>query len=215
MTIYDDPLGDGFRYVNHRGHDDSARMVTMLPVQILMTEGPDGNPRIRTDNGSTGFFAGREFRFFYEFNIASAQSAWVKAILPVDCVLRLENIEVDTGGVRYRSWRDATDVGPWVAPASPTGGYLSRNPWAQAASGYVQQTSAEVGGNGAATIVGATVSGIVRLLTAGATAQRTSVGFADQQERGVSAGTYYIQLENIAGSGAAEGVYTFVLEELE
>lgn len=172
-------------------------------------------PRIKTDNASTGFTVGREFRFFYELNIPNAESVWVKVVVGTDSILRYQTLTADTGAIRFRAWRDATEVGPFSAPSSPTSGWFNRNPAAQAEFSYVGQNAVTIGGDGAATVVGATCSEVIRVRTSGSTAQRTSVGGDATQERGVSAGTYYLQLENIAGSGAAEGVYTFVLEELE
>jgi len=127
--------------------------------------------------------------------------------------LKLQSIEVDEGGVRFRAWRGATDVGPWAAPASPLSGFFNSNPAAQAQYGYVGQTVVTIGGNGAATTGSATVAEIARVATSGSTAQRVTVGSTSISERGILAATYYLQLENIASSGAARGVYNFILEE--
>ena len=187
------------------------RSVADLATNIPLTSGDRTIGRLPVDVGSTGFYAGREFRFFYEFDIPSGESRWVKATIP-SCNLRLQTIEVDSGALRYRAWRGATDVGPWVAPASPTSGVFNRNPIDAAIHNYTLQSVIEIGGNGAATTVGATVSEIARVRTSGATGQRTTVGENISMERGVLEGTYYLQLENI-DTGAAVGVYSFVLEE--
>ncbi len=212
MPIYDDPNGDNWRYENHRGNDDAARMVTMVPVDFLLTEQGAAPSRLRVDPGSTGFFAGKEFRFFYEFNIANAQSNWIKVVVPVDSTAKFQDLSVDDGGVRFRVWQGNTEQGPFFAPSSPTGGYFSLNQSAQDKYGYVRQSSVFIGGNGAALTDG-TVSEVIRILTASGTGQRTTVGTSGIAERGIPAGTYYLQLENIAATGAATGVYTFVLEE--
>jgi len=205
--------GDEYRYTRWNAHTDVTGVSIAMPPDFLLTEGPDFPSRLRVDTGSTGFFAGKEFRFFYEFNIASGQSAWVKVVTGVDSTLKLQSIEVDEGGVRFRAWRNATDVGPWVAPASPLSGFFNSNPAAQLEYGYVVQTAVSIGGNGAATTGSATVAEISRVATSGSTAQRSTVGQNSISERGILAATYHLQLENIAGSGAARGVYNFILEE--
>lgn len=182
------------------------------PMGAILTV-PDGRfGRTPVDVGSTGFFLGQEFRFFYEFNIPNAESRWLRVIVPVDFTLKLQTFTVDQGALRFRAWRDSTDTGPWSAPASPTSGYFNRNPSAATEIGYVQQSTVELGGNGAAGTDG-TVSEIVRVRSAGATAQQATIGQNVISERGVPAGTYYLQLENIAGSGSTLGVYVFNLEE--
>ncbi len=174
---------------------------------------PDGRfGRTPVDVGSTGFGLGQEFRFFHEFNIPNGESRWVRVIVPVDFTLKLQTFTVDQGDLRFRAWRGSTDTGPWTAPASPASGYFNRNAMAATERGYVQQSIVEMGGNGAAGEDGE-VSEIVRLRTAGATAQQVTVGSTITSERGVPAGTYFLQLENIAGSGATQGVYVFHLEE--
>lgn len=178
----------------------------------LLTEGSEAPSRLRVDVGSTGFFAGKEFRFFYEFNITSGESAWVKVVVNTPSTLKFQWFSIDDGSLRFRAWRDATEVGPFSAPASPTSGLLNRNPEAQAEFGYVGQNVVTIGGDGAATTGSATVSEIVRLVTSGATAQQISVGNTATQERGISPATYFLQLENV-GNGACQGVYSFVLEE--
>lgn len=207
------------KFINEAGKTELAKTVLAYFDNKLITDANGDYGRLRVDNGNTAFFAGREFRMFYEFSsedtantIAAGQSHWLKFVLPVDCILRLENISVDTGAIRYRSWRGGTDSGPWTATQGPKFGVFSRNGWAQAASGYVQQSTIEYSATNTAHGADGTVSGIARIRSAGATAQRVSVGASAQQERGVPAGTYFIQLENIS-AGAAEGVYTLAFEE--
>lgn len=168
--------------------------------------------RTPVDIGSTGFYLGQEFRLFYEFNIPTAESRWVKVICPTNFLLKLQTFSIDSGALRFRAWRDSTDSGPWTALASPASGYFNRNDIAATERGYVQQSTVELGGNLAAAMDG-TVSEIVRLRTSGATAQQITIGGSVSSERGVPAGTYYLQLENIASSGATTGVYAFNLEE--
>jgi len=73
---------------------------------------------------------------------------------------------------------------------------------------YVPVTTITAGG----TVTGGTVVEIVRVMAAGATAQRQTVGGSQSDERGLAAGEYIVKLENI-GSGIATGVYSLVWEE--
>lgn len=181
--------GDEYRFQRWNAHTDVTGVTIAMPPDFLMTDDPARPARLRVDNGSTGFFAGKEFRFFYEFNIANGQSAWIKVVANTNSTLKLQTLEVDEGGVRFRAWRDATDVGPWSAPSSPLSGYFNSNPAAQAFYGYVGQNVVTIGGNGAATTVGATVAEIARVATAGSTAQRVTVGQNSISERGIMTGT--------------------------
>lgn len=180
------------------------------PSDLLTSETP-GARRVQVDNGSTGFFLGREFRFFYELNIPANESRWVRVVSPIDFILRSQVAAVDDGTLRFRAWRESTDVGPWSAPASPASGWFNRNAAAQERFGYTGQVSVEMGGDGAALEDG-TVAEVARIKASGSTAQRTTVSAAAGLERGVTAGTYHLQLENL-GSGPVEGVYSFIIEE--
>lgn len=166
-------------------------------------------PRMRVDPGSTGFFDGREFRFFWRFSVATLESAWIKAVLPIDCILKVEAVTVSDGTLQYNSWRSGTDVGPWSDPDNVSSAILPKNPWA--GSGYTRQSTIQLGGNGAVTSP-SQISGIADIKTAGATGQRTTAGGQASDERGVSAGTYFIQLYNPGGT-TLNGNYFATIEE--
>lgn len=187
-------------------------MYNGVPSTVNLTY-PDAQVgRTPVDVGSTGFFAGQELRFFYEFNIPNGESRWVRATLPVNSTLKAQAGQVDQGFLRFRAWRGATDNGPWSAPASPTSGVFNRNQVAATRMNYTIQSTFEIGGDGAADEDGE-VSEIARIKTANATGQIATVGQTITSERGIPAGTYYLQLENLAASGATTGVYYFSLEE--
>ena len=177
----------------------------------LLTSDKIGARRVQVDVGSTGFSLGQEYRFFFELDIPVGESRWVRVTAPINFILRAQNAAVDDGALRFRAWRDATDVGPWAAPASPTSGWFNRNSVAQDKFGYVGQIVVEIGGDGAALEDG-TVSEIARIKSAGSTAHQATVSGSAGGERGVPAGTYYLQLEN-TGTGSLTGVYGFIIEE--
>ena len=125
-----------------------------IASNIQLTDSDANIGRLPVDVGSTGFFAGREVRFFYEFSIPTGESRWLRIVAP-DVILAHQIISVATDG---------------------------------------------------------TVSEIARVRTSGATAQQVTVGLSSPSERGIAAGTYHLQLENISNA-TATGVYNFVLEE--
>lgn len=203
---------DEYRYTRHNGHTEASRVVVAYPPSHLLTEGLGVESRLQVDNGSTGFFLGKEFRFFYEFSVPQGDSAWVRVQVAVNSTLKFQTIAVSSGDVRFRAWRDATDNGPWSNPASPSSGFLNMNSAAAEAFEYVGQNSVQIGGDGAADPDGV-VSEVVMITTADNSNFRNSVGGASGQfERGVRAGTYHLQIEN-TGTGTTTGVYEFVLEE--
>lgn len=168
--------------------------------------------RLQVDAGNTGFFDGREFRYFREFNIPSGQSVWTRVTVNGNgIILREQNLSVDQGAVRFRAWRNVALTGvTFTAPASPLSGIFQNN---NLPSAPVQPlvTVIENGGNHSA-LTGGTVSEIKRVRSSGATAQTESVGSAFQGERGIAPGVYYLQLEAL-GNNAALGVYDLIFEQ--
>lgn len=170
----------------------------------LLTDGGYGESRrIRVDNAQTGFFAGREFRSFYEFSIPAGQSNVIKFTSPVDFVLFQQSLTVDAGGVKYTAEITGTEGGTFTAlPVIGKNRMASRpQPY------YTAQATIGVGG----TFGGGTVLDVARLVTSGATAQHITVGMTSD-ERGLPAGTYYIRLATI-GNSTATGVYSLFWEE--
>lgn len=68
--------------------------------ELLLTSENPGFGRLRVDVAQTGFFEGREFRSFYEFNIPQGQSVTGRFSSPVDFILFQQSLSVDAGGIR-------------------------------------------------------------------------------------------------------------------
>lgn len=174
------------------------------PSPDLMTDGGYGESRrLRVDNGQTGFFAGREFRSFYEFSIPTGQSIVIKFSSPVDFVLFQQSLSVDAGGVKYTAEVSGTAGGTFT-PMPVVG----KNRMAQRPTPYYEAV-ATIGQGG--TFSGGTILDLARVVTAGATAQQITVGMTSD-ERGLPAGDYYIRLAAL-GNGTATGVYSLFWEE--
>lgn len=184
------------------GRIDTGRVVEFSPD--LMTDGGFGDSRrIRVDNAQTGFFAGREFRSFYEFSIATGASVVLKFTSPVDFILFEQSLTVDAGGIKYTAELLGTEGGEFTALS-----VVGKNRMAERPSPYyTAQATIGVGG----TMTGGTVVDVARIVTSGATAQQVTVG-GKSDERGLPAGSYYIRLSNLS-NGTSTGVYSLFWEE--
>lgn len=175
-----------------------------LPPDIY-TSNTEGFRRLRIDTGQTGFFEGREFRTFWEVNLASGASRYFKFTSPVDFILIEQSLSLDSGSARFTAISGAADSGTYNVPLP----IIGKNRMAsRKAPYYTAQTTILTGG--AAT--GGTVVELFRVVAANATAQQQTVLGANSTERGLPAGTYHLRIENI-GSGSATGVYTLIWEE--
>lgn len=178
----------------------------------LYTSDREGFRRLRVDPGQTGLFTGREFRSFYEFNIPTGQSVWLKFVSPVDFMLFEQSLEVDAGAIRFEAKSGVTQTTP-ITNGVPIFG---KNLMAQRLQPYyVGQVTLDSYGPAATAsppITGGVVREVFRVVTVNATAQQRSVGGAAQSERGLPAGTYILELRNIS-NGTATGVYSLAWEE--
>ncbi|WP_338807649.1 hypothetical protein V8U11_15995 [Pseudomonas chlororaphis] len=171
----------------------------------LYTSGVEGFRRLRVDSGQTGFFEGREFRTFFELNIPTGQSAYVRFVSPIDFIIFEQSVTLDAGAIKFTALTGATPAGTW-ATALPVIGknrMVSRK-----APYYTPVVALHTGG----TTTGGTIVELFRVVAANATAQQQTVLGAASTERGLPAGTYYLRFENI-GNAAATGVYSLIWEE--
>ena len=174
----------------------------------LLTSDKEEFRRVKVDIAQTSFFAGREFRSFYELNIAAGATLVIRFSAPIDFILASQSLVIDSGTVRLVVAVAGTPSGTFgvalpVIPRNAMVGALSRQlPY------YSSQVTVAAGG----VHTGGVVREVIRLKSAGATAQRNTVGAAVGTERGLPAGDYYIRIENI-GTGAVTGVYTIEWEE--
>lgn len=171
----------------------------------LYTSDTEGFRRLRVDSGQTGFFEGREFRTFYELNIPTTTSVYIRFTSPIDFIIFEQSLTLDSGSIRFTALTGATPVGSYsvALPVIGKNRMLSRK-----APFYTSQCTLNTGG----TATGGTVVELFRVTAANATAQQQTVLGASSTERGLPAGTYYLRLENI-GNSAATGVYSLIWEE--
>jgi hypothetical protein len=161
--------------------------------------------RLRVDPGQTGFFEGREFRTFKEFSIPTATPYIIKFVSPIDFILWQQHLFVDSESVKLSIIIGGTEGGTFsdVLPL------IGKNRMSTRKTPFYEPVVSITGGG---TLTGGTVVEVVRVLTAGAGGQRTTVGASQSDERGLPAGTYYVKLENYT-SGTSTGTYSIVWEE--
>lgn len=178
--------------------------------------------RVQVDVGNTGFFDAREARYFREFVIPPGTSWWIRVTVPENgIILRTQNITLTDGQMRFRAWRDLTIDANFVAPGTPadahtnddalSSGYFPQNGLPSAPDHTlltdIVQSGAEV------SVSGGQCSEAERIRTAGATAQKQSVGFTTDDERGIPPGVYHLELQSLGTGGDATGTYILKFEE--
>lgn len=216
------PLGDYIRKLfggpyrketDMRDGTHAERVIAHAPFD-LYTDGGDGpNRRLRVDVGQTGFFARRTWALNYEFGSANPISATplvFRFTIPVNFIINAHSLSIDQGGMTLRTYGAAqgTAGGTFSTTHNPS----SENSMTEKTA-YAFQTSIASGGTFTPTAGQAPLTPL-RVRTANATAQQSSVGGEAVSEKGRAAGTYYAVLSRMTGvSGDCTGVYSIVIEE--
>lgn len=183
--------------------------------QALITGGGIGGiaPRLRVDTGQTGFFARRMWSLNYEFastNPIAATPLVFRFTIPTNFIIHAHSLSLDQGGLTLRTYSAAqgTAGGTFSTTHTP----ISENSMTENVA-YAFQTAIASGGTFTPT-AGQVPLTPLRVRTANATAQQSSVGGEAVSEKGRSSGTYYAVLARMTGvSGDCTGVYSIVIEE--
>lgn len=186
----------------------------VLPDQLITGGGITGNsPRVRVDVGQTGFFARRMWSLNYEFasaNPIAGTPLVFRFIIPVNFIIHAHSLSVDQGGMTLRTYAAAQGVpsGTFNTAHTP----VSENSMTENAP-YTFQSQIASGGVFTPN-AGQVPLTPLRVRTANATAQQSSVGGEAVAEKGRPSGTYYAVLSRMTGvTGDCTGVYTLVIEE--
>lgn len=164
----------------------------------------DGAKRVLTDSELSSFYDGRQFRTFWEFAIASGATAYMKVVVPVDSILRTQELDIDAGGLRFSTIAGAvTETTPFSTPLTA----FRKNNMARAAA-VTPSIQFFIGG----VITGGTTIDVKRRRS-GQGSGRATVGGTVSDVRGVAPATYYFKFENI-DNVEATGVYSGFWEEL-
>lgn len=207
-------FGGPFRKETDMGDGSHADRVIAHPPFDLLTDGGNGpNRRLRVDVGQTGFFGRRMWSFNYEFATANPIAATplvFRFTIPVNFIIHAHSLSLDQGGLTLRTYSAAQGVegGTFSTTHTPA----SENSMTEKAA-YAFQTSIASGGTFTPTAGQVPITPL-RVRTANATAQQSSVGGEAVSEKGRAAGTYYAVLSRMTGvAGDCTGVYTIVIEE--
>jgi len=200
--LYKGPFNEDMRLVDMQDGTFAERVEAHPPVK-LMTDGNGDYARLRVDVGQTGFFAGREARTFYQFEIASGATQVIKVVSQSDTIVQSFGVELDLAEIRVELVVGGTEGGTFNTPLP-----ILKTNTMSTASDYTPTVTMNRGG----THTGGTV---VDLLTAisGSNAQKAvSQSTAEEYPQGFSAGTFYIRLTNTDGN-IAKGIFRARWEE--
>lgn len=180
-----------------------AERVEAYPPKVLMTDGNGSYARIRVDVGQTGFFAGREFKSFYEFSIASGDSQVIKVVAPINTIVQTFSVEIDLAELRVELVAGGTEGGTFGTsiPSFKTNSMST-------ASNYSGQVTMAVGG----THTGGTIVDLITLLSGSNANKAISSSATESLPLGFPAGTYYVRLINTDGN-TANGIFKARWEE--
>jgi hypothetical protein len=179
----------------------AERMIAQPPALLLSGR---TKQRIRVDVGEPGFFEGRQFRIFREFAITTGTTLTLKFVVPVDILLLLQGLELDSGSIRITNTVGGTPSGSFSeTPAVIPKNTMSERPLPL----YAPQVVVTAGGS----VSGFTTLDIHRVVST-ATGVQTTVGNIVGDYRGIGANTYHVLYENF-GTGTATGTLFFSWEE--
>lgn len=194
-----------YRKMIEMGDDSHAERVIAHPPFKLMTDndGKGDYSRLRVDVGQTGFFAGREFRTFYEFSIASGATKVIKVVSTVDTILQTFGAELDLAELRVELRVGGTEGGTFNT-ALP----ILKSNTMSTASDYSSNITMNVGG----THTGGTLVDLLTLISGANANKAISSSATEELPQGFSAGTFYIKLINTDGN-TANGIFRARWEE--
>jgi len=173
--------------------------------------------RVQVDVGNTGFFDGREFRFFRELTIPAGESLWTKVVVNSGSngiIVRNQAIEIEEGRIRFRVWNNNNLLNPptFSDPDGITSNLLPNNTLPSAPA-YTRQTTFQNGGDADAVFDGdPEVIDVIKARSSGSSAQASSNELSGFGERGAAPGTYWLQFESI-GNSDVSALYNITFEE--
>jgi hypothetical protein len=175
----------------------------------LFTDSDQEYARLRVDVSQTSFFRGTAFRAFKRLNIAASGKDTIKIIVGVNTVLQGLKVITKSGDLDMSTRVGMTETLSFSNPLPSI--FRSNNMSSIAQPPYTSQNQLLTGG----TVTTGTGTEISVLLskTSNNTQQSSSVGENQDDDRGVSIGSYYFDLNNLSGTDAIVGALYLQWEE--
>lgn len=170
---------------------------------VLLSDNEGPYQRLRVDVGETGFFAGREFRSFYEFSLTAGASRVFKFVCPVDSIMQSIQLSLIVGEIRFEARSNGSPGGSFNAnlPVLPTN-YMST------VSGYSPVATITTGG----THTGGDLRDVSRALAGNNQSQSALNILEAESPIGRAAVDLYIVCSN-PGSTTTQAIIKFRWEE--
>jgi hypothetical protein len=200
--LYKGPLNEDMRLVDMQDGTYATR-VDAYPPKKLLTDSNGDYARLRVDVGQTGFFAGREARTFYQFEIASGATQVIKVVAPTDTIVQMFSVELDLAEIRVELVVGGTEGGTFGTPLP-----IFKTNTMSTASDYSPQVTMNRGG----THIGGTVVDLLTAISGDNAKKAVSQSTAEEYPQGFAAGTFYIRLINTDGN-TAKGIFRARWEE--
>ncbi|WP_439684853.1 hypothetical protein MNJPNG_04930 [Cupriavidus oxalaticus] len=167
-------------------------MYPVYTARQLLTDSAGVNARLRVDVGQTGFFAGREFRTFKEFDVATTSTYVIKIEVPVNTILFEFGLGIEAGSIRIETMRSGGTVvegGSFseTLPRIPTNTMTEKPQPPYAVQNVLTAGGTLTGGS----VAEGTIIDVLRAKAADNSNFAASVGAEAGAERGVSPATYY------------------------
>lgn len=180
-----------------------AEQVIALPPLPLLSDNGGEYARMRVDVGSSGFFAGREFRTFKEFNLAGGASVVYRYSTAVPLIVNFTHGQAWSGDCRIEIISEGGTQGGTFNVAVPS---LRTNRMPTADLDYTSQVTVTTGG----TLTGGTAAEISQLYSGSGSGRHHEIT-SDMRPYGLPAGVFYVKVTALGG--AATGAINMRWEE--
>lgn len=170
-----------------------AERVEAYPPAKLLTDNDGSYARLRVDTGQTGFFAGREFRTFLEFNIPTTNTLVIKIVAGCDTIVQQIAVDLTLAQIKFELRIGGTEGGTFNTslPVFKTNQMTT-------ASDYASEVSLAYGG----THTGGTLVDVFEAISGSNVNKAVVQSVTESLPVGFPAGTYYIKLINTDGANA-------------
>ncbi len=171
-----------------------------LLIKKLLTGDTLENARLKVDVAQTGFWEGREFRLEREI----AGPTVIKFVSPINFILQLQAFASHDGEATLAVYSEnqGSEDGTFTSITPIPNNGMSTTP------SYAPQISLSIGGTFAPSDNDPNFAReFVRVVSASATAQQSTVGGSGIKERGLGANTYYLVFTGVKSS------YRLIYEE--